>query len=52
MLIAKRGASVALSRTITVIGERKGYAAGAIGPMVDEDSEPLFEIGGGHAGGG
>ena len=54
MSIAKCGASVALSRTITVIGERKGYAAGVMGAMLSEDSEPLLEVGGGYgyAGGG
>jgi len=28
-----------------VIGERKGYAAGVMGPMLGVDSEPLFEVG-------
>ena len=48
MLIAKHGASVALSRIITVIGERKGFVGGSIVPMFSADSEPLLlETGGG-----
>ena len=48
MLIAKRGASVALSRIITVIGERKGFVGGSIVPMLSADAEPLLlEAGGG-----
>ena len=48
MLIAKRGASVALSRIITVIGERKGFLGGSIVPMFSADAEPLLlEAGGG-----
>ena len=52
MVIAKRGAVVALARTTSVIGARKAYAAGIIGPMLSEDAEPALEIGGGRFGGG
>ena len=52
MVIAKRGAEVALARTISVIGARKGYTAGVIGPMLSEDAEPALEIGWDSLGGG
>ena len=50
MVIAKRGAEVALARTISVIGARKGYTVGVIGPMLNEDAEPALEIGWGSLG--
>ena len=52
MLIAKRGATVALSRTITVIGERKGFAVGSAVPILSMDAEPvLLEVNSGSYGG-
>ena len=52
MVLAKKGASVALARANAVIGERNGYRrGGGFGPMVSEDAEPALEIGQ-HAAGG
>ena len=49
MMIAKRGAAVALSRTTTVIGERKGFAVESAVPILSTDAEPvLLEVGGGY----
>ena len=53
MVLAKKGASVALARVHAVIGGRKGYRmGGGFGPMVSEDAEPALEIGLHAAGGG
>ena len=52
MVLAKRGADAALSRTLSVTRARNGIVAGVIGPMLSEDAEPALVIGGGYSGGG
>ena len=52
MVLAKRGAQVALARTIAVVGARKGFTVGAIGPMLSEDAEPALEVAHQSNGGG
>ena len=52
MVLAKRGAQVALARTMAVVGARKGFTVGAIGPIRSEDAEPALEISYAFSGGG
>ena len=52
MVLAKRGADAALSRTLSVTRAKNGIVAGVIGPMLSEDAEPALVIGGGYSGGG